>query len=431
MNKGIAFLLLSLFLVVSAFGKGPSDTVSYVRDIAPIIHEKCVVCHHTNGVGPFSLLNYRDVVNHMDMVESMTQKKLMPPWRADLTKNTFVNQKRLTDEEIGKIKEWVESGAGYGDTSLQEPKANFKLYHQIGKPDVVLHFSKHYQMPAGKDDIYVTYYFPLNNDSAIYVKAYEFMPDNRKIVHHSWIFLEQDTTLTKFKGKKFGDILTEQVNAFNIDDSRFYYDNLVYTPGDVPHAYPAGFAEKVKPHTVIILQIHYNNRGKAEADSSLLNIYLSQKPPKHRVQMLRLNEGYIQNLPFTIPPDSVKTYFTYLKEFPMDITLLRVSPHMHFRGKSVYAYAVTPKNDTINLISISDWDFIWQGIYTYEKPLIIPKHSKIYIYSTMDNRDSNPNNPFHPPKKSKWGVRSSDEMCQFLLYYSEYKKGDENIVIKD
>ena len=39
---------------------------------------------------------------------------------------------------------------------------------------------------------------------------------------------------------------------------------------------------------------------------------------------------------------------------------MSVFPHMHLLGKDLICYAVTPSNDTINLIKINNWNFEWQ-----------------------------------------------------------------------
>ena len=37
------------------------DEITYSKDIANIIFEKCASCHNPDGIGPMSLLNYEEV----------------------------------------------------------------------------------------------------------------------------------------------------------------------------------------------------------------------------------------------------------------------------------------------------------------------------------------------------------------------------------
>ena len=75
-----------------------------------------------------------------------------------------------------------------------------------------------------------------------------------------------------------------------------------------------------------------------------------------------------------------------------------VFPHMHLIGKSISTYAVLPNNDTAKLINIPDWDFEWQGSYSFPKMLKIPSATKIVGTATCDNTAGNPHNPNTPPK---------------------------------
>ena len=38
--------------------------VTYARDVAPIIQQKCQVCHQPNSIGPMSFTSYEQVVRY-------------------------------------------------------------------------------------------------------------------------------------------------------------------------------------------------------------------------------------------------------------------------------------------------------------------------------------------------------------------------------
>ena len=100
---------------------------------------------------------------------------------------------------------------------------------------------------------------------------------------------------------------------------------------------------------------------------------------------------------------------------------------MHFLGKSFKAFAVTPEGDAIFLVKIDKWDFNWQETYQFEKLLKIPKGSTIFVEAVFDNTESNPANPNRPPKTVTYGWETNSEMLDLVLYYLEYKDGDETI----
>jgi hypothetical protein len=129
-------------------------------------------------------------------------------------------------------------------------------------------------------------------------------------------------------------------------------------------------------------------------------------------------------------PQTVST-FTATILTKNDQSLLYVWPHMHLLGKSYRAYAVTPSGDTLPLIKIPAWDFNWQELYRFRKPLHIPGGSTIFVEGTYDNTDANPRNPNSPPRlvfSDKDGLmKTADEMLNLLLIYVPYQKGDEDI----
>ena len=67
------------------------------------------------------------------------------------------------------------------------------------------------------------------------------------------------------------------------------------------------------------------------------------------------------------------------------------------------------------LIKIADWDINWQAVYSYRKPVWLPKGTMVEMRITYDNSASNPRNPNHPPKRVRTGPRSEDEMGHVWL----------------
>jgi hypothetical protein len=101
---------------------------------------------------------------------------------------------------------------------------------------------------------------------------------------------------------------------------------------------------------------------------------------------------------------------------------------MHLLGKEMECFAVTPTNDTINLVRINKWDFEWQGAYLYKKFLKIPAGSIIYAFGSYDNTASitNPN-----PVLVQSGLNTDDEMFVFIFQFLDYQIGDENIFLEN
>jgi tetratricopeptide (TPR) repeat protein len=72
--------------------------------------------------------------------------------------------------------------------------------------------------------------------------------------------------------------------------------------------------------------------------------------------------------------------------------------------------AELPDGRSLELLSIPDWDFNWQGDYRYAAPIPLPAGTRLQMRFVFDNSSANPRNPNHPPKEVLYGPQSSDEM---------------------
>ena len=91
--------------------------------------------------------------------------------------------------------------------------------------------------------------------------------------------------------------------------------------------------------------------------------------------------------------------------------------------------AVLDGQDTIPLISIPEWDFNWQGIFTYPQMVHVPAGYVVEAYGTYDNTSENPFNPYDPPQTMYRGDFTTEEMFVLFLQYVPYQEGEEDIVL--
>ena len=115
-----------------------SDTVTFNKDIAPIVFAHCASCHHPGTSAPFSLLTYEDVKSRAQIIAAVTTGRIMPPWLPEPGYGEFSGDRRLSDEQINMIQRWVEEGAVEGDPSDRPPVPEWSEAWQLGEPDVVI-----------------------------------------------------------------------------------------------------------------------------------------------------------------------------------------------------------------------------------------------------------------------------------------------------
>ena len=69
----------------------------------------------------------------------------------------------------------------------------------------------------------------------------------------------------------------------------------------------------------------------------------------------------------------------------------------------------------MTLLHIPDWDLDWQDDYFFKEKLVLPAGTVITSEIHYDNSADNPDNPFSPPRRIKWGRESTDEMGSITL----------------
>ena len=74
------------------------------------------------------------------------------------------------------------------------------------------------------------------------------------------------------------------------------------------------------------------------------------------------------------------------------------------------------------MIHIPAWDPSWQGTYSFQKPIPLPRGSTVHVLAHFDNSD-HPRNPNHPPIRVKYGYGAFDEMCEGFI--AVVKKGQD------
>src|SRR5690349_4377016 len=60
-----------------------SSTVTFTKDVAPIVQRRCQECHRPGEGAPFSLLTYEDAKPWARLMKQMVEQRQMPPWFED------------------------------------------------------------------------------------------------------------------------------------------------------------------------------------------------------------------------------------------------------------------------------------------------------------------------------------------------------------
>jgi len=400
-----AAFAIGMFWAVTCVRAGDLPSVTFTKDVAPVLQKNCQTCHRQGEAAPFSLLSYEQARPWAKAMKEAVRLKKMPPWFADPHYGRFSNDRSLSPKDIETIAAWADAGAPKGDAKDMPAPANFVDGWSIPKPDVVFEFPLAYQIPATGTIEYQKVIVPTGFTEDKWVQFAEARPDDRARVHHMIAFIREPGShwLTSAKPGVF--FVAPKVTDDNTDTSALPSDFLVgYAPGQPPEMMEPGQAKLIKAGSDLVLEIHYTTNGRASTDRSKFGLVFAKQPPKERVLTLSATNGK-----FKIPPGDPNYRVDAEFELGTTVKLSGLHPHMHGRGKDFEYRIVYPTGETETLLRVPRYDWHWQLWYTLAKPLVLPKGTKIECTAHFDNSPNNPDNA-DPTKEVSWGDQSWDEM---------------------
>lgn len=416
MKKIYILFLTTIILIPSA--KAQLD----YKDVAQVFYNNCTSCHHVGGGAPMPLMTYTQTSTFAASILYHVQEGHMPPWSPDTSYSRFSHERAITQADKSAIISWVNSGALQGDTTLAPAAPVYTSQYQLsGTPTIVLR-TPVFPSNAGSTDSYVCFSIPSGLTQDRVLRAYEVIPGNAPIVHHALVFV--DTT-----GTAASD-LTGQCFSLPGD-----FGIGGYAPGAAPTVFPGQAPLKagirIKAGSNIILQIHYPAGSSGQLDSTQIRMYFY---PEGETGIRPIyNKELLENWSLYMLPNSVTTFTDKYPDngtLQAPLSIFATFPHSHMVCKSIvnYAYAGT---DTIPLVRINNWDFMWQGYYTYTNLIKIPAGYKLFSKHVYDNTANNPNNPNSPPALVVAGTSTGDEMLFDEYMWLDYQAGDELIDIEE
>jgi len=383
------------------------SSVTYTRDIAPLLQANCMNCHREGEVAPFPLTSYEDAAKRAGQIVDVTASKFMPPWRPEPEFGHLLGERRLTQRQIEMISEWAEAGAPEGDRLELPPAPKFVDGWLLGEPDLVVKMPESFEVPADGRDVFRNFVIPLDLAEDKLVALAEFRPGNRRIVHHALFYLDSNGAARKKDGADPGP------GYGSFGGPGFVPTGAIggWAPGGNPLPLPDNMGRALKKGSDLVLQVHYHPSGKREVDQSTVGIHFVKQSSTKVVAGLMVLDRSL-NIPAGEKEHSMSGTYT----LPSDVTLVGVTPHMHLLGREMKAVATLPDGRTEPLIWIKDWNFNWQDQYLFAEPIRLPRGTRLDVSAVYDNSTGNPLNPNTPPKRVTWGEQTTDEMfiCFFL-----------------
>ncbi len=385
---------LSLLLAKSQ----PSSAATYTQDVRAILGKHCVECHQAGEVGPFALDNYDDARKRARQIALAASTRFMPPWKPVSPGVAFQHQRRLTLIEIATLQAWASSGAPRGVALAMQ----VSVAAALPVADRQWKALEPFTIPADVQDLYRCFVIPSGLEEATWIDGFEFLPGNRRVVHHALVFFDLSGAARQHDAEAEGP----GYPCFGTPGFLPVASLGGWSPGNRRLTMPPGTAVRAPKGADIVLQVHYHATGKPELDQSSVSVFFAKTPPQKRLLDIALTSNRI-DIPAGQAQYQVHDYF----ELPVDVTLWQIIPHAHFVARRVRAWATLPGGIRKPVLTISDWDFNWQDIYQLKVPLKLSAGTLLEMEIDYDNSTNNPRNPNQPPQRVTWGPGTADEMA--------------------
>jgi hypothetical protein len=359
--------------------------VTFTKDVAPIFYKNCAECHRAGEIAPMSLVTYKEARPWARSIKEKVLIREMPPWHADPRHGQFLNDRRMSQQEIDTIVAWVDQGAKEGDPKDLPAPPRYPDGWNIGKPDAVFYLPEEFSVPAEGVVDYKYFTVPTNFTEDKWIQAAEIRPGNREVVHHVIVFVQKGADRKLLVG---------------------------YAPGEQPAIISPGLGKKIPAGASLVFQMHYTPTGTAGKDRSYVGLVFTKQPPKNE-----LLTRPIMNMRFAIPPGDpnyrVESSFTFTE----DGQIHSLMPHMHLRGKDFEYRVAFPDGTSKIILSVPKYDFAWQSYYVLKEPVRAPKGTRVDCVAHFDNSTKNKYNP-DPTREVRWGDQTWEEMMIGWMSYT-------------
>jgi len=412
-----------------------TDEADYARDVAPILLARCVPCHREGGIGPWAMNGYKRVHGFSAMIRDVVLQRRMTPWHLDPLYGDFRNELWLRPDEHRTLVHWIERGAprGEGADPLErtvEPLPEWPL----GEPDLVIELPEQ-KLPATGLIRYRYHTVQLDLPTERWVRAVDLHSSNAQVLHHAFAFIEGQQEamvlqemLSRASPERRARVeqwlaehgaspenppkrVREKLRKIAFQGTYTFFAK--YVPGEGVDPFPEDAGKLLPANPTLTFQLHYSSIGTETTDRPRLGIYFRDTKPKHELKVTTALE-----VGFEIPPGERAFPISGERLFEKPVRLYAMSPHMHYRGRSMRYTAYFPDGTSEVLMSLPEYVFDWQTTYTLREPRLLPAGTRVVCDGVFDNSATNEYNP-NPKALVRFGPRTLDEMFGGYMLYSE------------
>ena len=428
----LLFLLATLTTLVM---ETPDSTaiVTFNKDVFPILESNCQNCHRPGGIAPMSLMTYESTRPWAKAIKAKVLSKQMPPWFAEAGGAPLRNAPQLTTTDITTLVTWADSGAREGEAVKPQQTRRWTDGWRT-QPDVVISMETPYAVGAEGPGEIKRFLIPSPFTEDTWVTSIEIRPGDPSVVHHAIVELGGPMPPKTVRLPDGSEVKPDVMVAADVPSSGGSYSDqfstgpgtfttmeAVYAPGTQPlnFAY-TNSAKLIQGGKWIRLEVHYTPNGKPTVDKTMVGFTLAKTPAQRRFVIMA--PDHLADMRKPIPAGAANYQTRGELKFKQDVDIAWFMPHMHLRGKDMTFELDYPKGQNETVLT-ARFNFHWQLGYELEKPIHVPKGTKLIVTAHHDNSRNNPNNP-DATKPVEWGDLTAQEMM--VPWFGVIVDGDSN-----
>lgn len=373
---------------VAGIGVAISQTpapATYSDHIRPILAQKCLACHHTEGLGPFALQTYDQTRRRGDLVRLVSLTGQMPPTDARSDYGPLTPHQPLTQAELRDVQEWFRLGMPEGRKTAPlsaPPKPKQALGFRVGKGQTI--------PPEGRS---IAVVYPLNSlmGQVGSLNAFAFQPDAPQAVRQATLAIQREGEPTPFTsvGLRPGASHAVWAPGFN----RWISSSATFSLAKGDRLW---------------LRLLAVPTGKPEPASGTLSIDVSPGPA-------RILTRTLGNRSFVVQPEELAV----LRDewvLDRDIDLVSVLPEARFVTDQVRLIAKDESGEK-TVFMVHTWDATWAGAYNFLKPVRLKKGTTLIYEASITNSKHGHAAEDEKATTLRFGPRATDELFWCHLNY--------------
>ena len=340
---------------------------TYNEHVFPIFERRCGSCHVEGGIGPMSLLTYREAYPWTQSIREEILGLRMPPWKAEDGFGSFSNGHVLPAHEMDMLLEWSAGGYPQGPRDRTPDAVEPVTGWTLGEPTAEFSMPEPFVLDAGTSEAVRYFVLPTDLGGDRWISAVDVRPESRAVVRHVSVYVDADG----------------QARAADAADDGPGFASGFETAEPVAVWWPGqqvsrldGFGYRLPAGADLVARILYKKtwitEGQAFSDRTRIGLHLTDG-----------DIGAVGHTVVDADGDPAGREFVFRHVFEDRVTLLALLPEVAVSAGELRVEGVLSDGSKQPLLLIREPDPAWPTRYRLEEPLDLPAGSALQVTATL------------------------------------------------